>query len=145
MGRVTVFATDIFLCLFAVFAALREIVPHYEFLPPSYAAIEIRWGSTMREHCLLYVETESGLGRNVLTDPNDSPLAQFDANAGKCIFRKRIDDNELEADFQVTAVIPLLNNLQCEGAVIEVKTADPPERSLPNCGNGTAIFTVEFE
>lgn len=144
MGRITILATDIFLCLFAVFAALREIVPHYEFLPSSYAAVEIRWPAAAPEHCLIYAETDSGLGRTVLTDPGDTPLAQYDAEGDNCILRRRIEDHELSATFSVLVIIPLLNAAACNQARVIVRTPDPSEQPLPHCADNAAHFTVSY-
>lgn len=62
MGRVTILATDIFFCVFGIFAALRTIVPHYEFTPTAYPAITVEWVVSRIEHCFVWASYSTGNG-----------------------------------------------------------------------------------
>lgn len=141
MGRIAILATDIFLCLFAVFAVLREIVPHYEFLPPNYPFVEISWHGSAPERCLVHAETDSALGVTVLTEPSTRPVAQYNHDTERCILRRKIDGRELATDLKVVLILPLLSTADCDEA--EVKVLDKIER-LANCTATAAQFTVVF-
>jgi len=72
MGRITILATDIFFCVFGIFAALRTIVPQYEFVDPVYPAITVEWFAAQMEHCFFgaaYVETGAGSSTQITATP----------------------------------------------------------------------------
>lgn len=141
MGRIAIFATDILLCLFGVFAVLREIVPHHEFLPPNFPFVEIQWSGRSHETCIIYSEVNAPSGTRVLTEPSDAPVSAFDTSKKLCILRRPLDSSLLAGEVAVQVVLPLLSAADCGGASIKMLSESKP---LGNCDSNLSHFVARF-
>lgn len=141
MGRIAIFATDIFLCLFAVFAALREIVPHYERLPPSYPFVTIRWTESGHDRCLIHAEVDKASSTEVLTETEGPAMADYDGTKSQCILRRPIGADGATNDLTVRLVLPLLQHSNCDD--VEVAVLRRTEK-LNDCSTPGAHFEAKF-
>lgn len=103
----SIIATDIFFCLFGVFAVLREIAPHYEFSSPVFQAILIEWSSPAAKYCVLRAEIEDGTSPKELLHDEEFTITSYSQSERKCRFYKKIDTNSIGAAIKVYALIPV--------------------------------------
>lgn len=138
MGRMSLFGTDLFLCLFGVFAMLRAIVPTHLYTQPVYPFIQVTWPSEFAQHCFF-----SGTlnGENLLSK-NQPFQVTWVSDERLCVFRSSVESSSIAPPIALELFIPVL----ADCSSLEVKLGGQPSQvSDPDCSAVSATLRLSSE
>jgi hypothetical protein len=133
MGKVAGVATDVFFCLFGIFAALFAIAPKEPFGLPSRPILSVSWPASSADDCLFNLVLVAD-GKSVdLSLPHPS-FAAF--GGGSCNWDRIVEGvSEVATVIEVILTTPYLNGCA------EVKFGDLEEEKVCTDVPGTKFAT----
>lgn len=137
MGRISGVATDVFLCLFGIFAALYAISPKESVGLPYRPVLSISWDAQSAEECVFHVALEID-GTPVKLPLTDPARARF--GSGTCKWDAIVEGISISAaSIRALVITPLLKGCA------KVKLSQVEENACTESGGSITTASQEVD